>query len=201
MSLGSIADVHQRIAEINRFTQSFAPQIATPSTTAAPSSTANRGGGSSSNDFNQLLQTTLDRVSAGTRLGGTATTLQSNRNGRLLDSELSPIGVGNHRLVPNAASAFRQMNADAQAAGISIGVNDSYRTYDEQVALAKREGLYAQGGLAAAPGSSHHGLGIALDLKLTPASQTWLQNNASRYGFAAAVPREPWHWEYTPGTQ
>ena len=88
------------------------------------------------------------------------------------------------------------MAADAAAQGVHIGVTDSYRSYDAQVSLAQRKGLYRNGGLAATPGTSNHGWGRALDLDLDAKAQAWLRANAGRYGFVEDVPREPWHWTY-----
>jgi LAS superfamily LD-carboxypeptidase LdcB len=90
------------------------------------------------------------------------------------------------------------MTADAAAAGITIGITDSYRSYESQVELAGRKGLYSQGGLAATPGTSNHGWGLAVDLDLNPAAQQWMRDNGWRYGFVEDTPREPWHWAYRP---
>ena len=87
-------------------------------------------------------------------------------NGQIPSEALAPIGVGAHRLWAPAATAFQQMSAAAAADGVTIGVTDSYRSYDSQVDLARRKGLYSQGGLAATPGTSNHGWGMALDLDL-----------------------------------
>ena len=59
------------------------------------------------------------------------------------------------------------MRAAAAAAGVDIGVTDSYRPYEEQVDLVRRKGLYSQGGLAAVPGTSPHGWGMALDVDVS----------------------------------
>jgi LAS superfamily LD-carboxypeptidase LdcB len=88
------------------------------------------------------------------------------------------------------------MAADAGAAGVNLGVTDSYRSYDQQVDLARRKGLYSQGGLGATPGASAHGWGLAVDVDVNDQGQAWLRANAGRYGFVEAVPREPWHWEF-----
>ena len=116
-------------------------------------------------------------------------------NGRLPDSALSSIG-GGHRLAPPAASAFLQMKAAAAADGVTIGVTDSYRSYDAQVDVARRKGLYSQGGLAAKPGTSDHGLGLALDLDLDTQAQAWIRANGARFGFVEDTPRESWHWKF-----
>ena len=117
-------------------------------------------------------------------------------NGRLPDEALTPIGVGSHRLAAPAASAFTKLSAAAEADGVTIGVTDSYRSYDAQVDVANRKGLYSQGGLAAKPGTSDHGLGLALDLDLDTKALSWMRANAGRFGFVEDTPRESWHWKF-----
>lgn len=119
-------------------------------------------------------------------------------NGRIPSDRLESIGVGSHKLHAPAATAYRRMTADAAAQGVDIGVTDSYRSYDSQVELVGRKGLYSQGGLAATPGTSNHGWGLAVDLELNATAQQWMRDNAHRYGFVEDTPREPWHWGYRP---
>lgn len=116
-------------------------------------------------------------------------------NGRLPDTALTSIG-GSHKLTSSAANAFQQLRASALADGVEIGVTDSYRSYDSQVDVARRKGLYSQGGLAAKPGTSDHGLGLALDLDLNSSALTWMRSNAGKFGFVADTPRESWHWKF-----
>lgn len=119
-------------------------------------------------------------------------------NGRIPAEALSPIGGTSHRLWAPAARSFEAMQSAAAAEGVTIGITDSYRTYESQVDLVGRKGLYAQGGLAAAPGTSKHGWGVATDLRLDATAQSWMRTNAGRYGFVENVAREPWHWQYVP---
>lgn len=127
----------------------------------------------------------------------------NNNNGRLSISELTPIGSG-HYLRFDAAQAYLRMVAAARADNISWTITDSYRDFDTQVRLAEEKGLYSQGGLAAAPGTSNHGWGLAVDLggganrNGTP-QNNWLRANAARFGFTT-IPREPWHWQYNPSS-
>lgn len=64
--------------------------------------------------------------------------------------------------------------------------------------------------MAATPGTSNHGWGIADDIceldangkiiSITAAGLQWLKDNAHRFGFALDVHEEPWHWHwYRPG--
>lgn len=122
--------------------------------------------------------------------------LQQYGNGRIPAQALAPIGVGDHSLWEPAARAFRDLLAHAARDGITIGVNDSYRSYERQVEMVERYGLYSQGGRAAAPGSSNHGWGAAVDLQLDDQAQAWMREHARDYGFVEDVPREPWHWTF-----
>jgi LAS superfamily LD-carboxypeptidase LdcB len=118
-------------------------------------------------------------------------------NGRLDPDALASI-TDHHRLQGDAAVAFLSMDAAIRAdLGISLTdrITDSYRTYEQQVDVAARKGLYSQGGLAATPGTSNHGMGRAVDLDVSAGVGQWLVDNAGRYGFRT-IPREPWHWEY-----
>lgn len=128
-----------------------------------------------------------------------AEAIKTGQNGRLPLSSLTRI-TGGGMLQPAAAAAYEKMVAEARKDGITWTVTDSYRTYEEQVDLARRKGLYSEGGLAARPGTSNHGWGTALDLggganSRGTTQNNWLQTNAHRFGFQT-IPREPWHWEY-----
>jgi D-alanyl-D-alanine carboxypeptidase len=121
-------------------------------------------------------------------------------NGRIPTDQLVPIGQGGHKLYAPAAESWKAAVAAAAADGIDLRITDSYRSYDQQVDLAERKGLYANGGYAATPGTSNHGWGLAVDADVSdPATMSWLRANGYRFGFVEAVPREPWHWEYRPG--
>jgi len=116
-------------------------------------------------------------------------------NGRVPATALESIG-GGHRLWAPAAEAFGRLKAAAHRAGVSIGVTDSYRSYAQQVDVARRKGLHSQGGLAAKPGTSEHGWGKSLDLRLDASALRWMRGHASDYGFSENVSRESWHWTY-----
>jgi hypothetical protein len=143
-----------------------------------------------------LVSAPTHRVGGGGGSLNVPAELRAYGNGRIPREALETIGIGQHRLTHAAAQSFKAMRAAAAADGVDIGVTDSYRGYDEQVDLVSRKGLYSQGGLAAVPGTSPHGWGLALDLDVTPDGLSWLRANASRFGFVEAVPREPWHWEF-----
>ena len=126
-------------------------------------------------------------------------------NGRLGDDHLCDIGSG-HELRPDAAAAFLALDAAYQADtgdGLLECVTDSYRSYDEQVELKARKPY-----LAAQPGTSNHGWGLALDLACGADSYgsdvyAWLDDNGDELGWgnpdwarAGGSKPEPWHWEF-----
>lgn len=195
-SVDGLAAVQARIAAIeNRFSVSAKP-VGTTARTTSPFS------------FDELLEARLGAATtpalqlAPGQYGSLQppAALAAYGNGRVPADALTPIGDGPHRLHAPAAAAFEQLSAAARADGVTIGITDSYRSYDAQVRLAEEKGLYSQGGLAAQPGTSNHGWGLALDLDLDDRAQAWMRTNASRYGFVEDTPREPWHWTYRPAT-
>ncbi len=119
-------------------------------------------------------------------------------NGTVPSEALTDLSVSGHSLYAPAAGAFEKMIAAARSEGVTIGVTDSYRPLATQERLAVEKGLYSQGGLAATPGTSNHGWGLALDLDLDDSAQAWMRANGPDYGFVEDVPREPWHWTYRP---
>jgi hypothetical protein len=128
-------------------------------------------------------------------------------NGLIPPSALCEIGVGSHRLRCDAAAAWKAMSAAFAADnGGPICITDSYRTYASQVRLYGQKPA-----LAAVPGTSNHGWGLAVDLCGgieqfgTPAFR-WMTANAGRFGWLHpewADPgngrEEPWHWEFSGG--
>lgn len=149
----------------------------------------------------------VTQLSAAPQLTGTAAAAGGTRadvaafkaawpNGRVPGAVLAPVGSAGHRLAGPAAPAFEQMTAAAARDGVSFRITDSYRSFDQQVELAERKGLYSKGGLAAQPGTSQHGWGLAVDLDLNPNAQAWMRANGPRFGFHEDVPREPWHWTF-----
>ena len=125
--------------------------------------------------------------------------LEAYGNGRVPAGVLQPIGQDGHVLFAPAAEGWKAAVAAAAADGVTLRITDSYRSYDQQVDLVERKGLYSEGGYGAVPGTSNHGWGLAVDADVNdPATLSWLRSNANRFGFVEAVPREPWHWEFRP---
>ena len=101
------------------------------------------------------------------------------------------------------AQAIDQLDAAfAQAFGHDLTLDDSYRSYAAQVQCTRTRGW-----LCATPGTSNHGLGIAVDIGDAAAYGTaayrWLTVNGPTYGWhnpawalASGYKHEPWHWEY-----
>lgn len=145
---------------------------------------------------------TTSAAAAGT-CGGSSTS--GYPNGAIPASALCPLSYASgHRLRADAAAAFNRLTEAARAArGVPLCVTDSYRSYASQVVLFKEKP-----DLAARPGTSNHGWGVAVDLcggvqDFGTSAHAWLQANAGAYGWdhpAWAGPGgsrpEPWHWEY-----
>lgn len=123
-------------------------------------------------------------------------------NGQLKTSDLEAIPGG--RLAKGAPAkswiAMRYFIARRTKGRVWIrptGPNSSYRSLRVQQAYFQ---AYLRGGtLAARPGTSRHGLGLACD---TPdaAGQRAISTVGQFFGWAAhRVPGEPWHMEYVGG--
>lgn len=140
----------------------------------------------------------VTKASAKLNADGIPAELAAYGNGKIPKTALDTVGNTGHRLWAPAASSLESLIDAARRDGVTIGITDSYRPYAEQVDLVRRKGLYSQGGLAAKPGTSEHGWGMAVDLDLNAKAQSWMRANGERYGFVENTPREPWHWGYTP---
>lgn len=131
------------------------------------------------------------------------------RNGRLKASELKALTwAPGQRLAPGAADALTSLNKAYRARfGRNLTVTDSYRSYAAQVATKA-----LKGDLAADPGTSNHGVGLAVDLgggveDFGTPQHEWMQANASKYGWVhpswarqGGSKPEPWHWEFVGNT-
>ena len=94
--------------------------------------------------------------------------------------------------------------AYAKQTGSPICVTDSYRSLSQQYVTKAKRGRFA-----ARPGTSRHGLGMALDLcgginNFGSPAHLWMKQNAPLYGWfhpSWAAPNgatpEPWHWEFS----
>jgi hypothetical protein len=129
-------------------------------------------------------------------------------NGHVPADELCALTFApGHHLRADAAVALARLNIAYRARfGHNVCLTDSYRTIASQESLASRKP-----GLAAVPGTSEHGMGLAVDFcagveKYGSVEYDWMRANAPAFGWdnpAWAVPpssrEEPWHWEYVVG--
>jgi hypothetical protein len=127
-------------------------------------------------------------------------------NGKIPESALCAITSQTvDHLRCDAAAKFDALNTAYKAKwGVNICVNDAYRSYAKQVALYKELGS----GVAAVPGTSNHGWGVAVDLgcgvgTFGSARHVWFAANAPRYGFTqpewaliGSARAEAWHWQF-----
>ena len=199
-----IEAVNGRIADIQSRILALQTQQATKTTTAAPASATGTPSASGASFASALADAMGTQSAAGTEKSyklnnkGIPTDLAAYGNGKIPANALEKVGNTGHKLWAPAAESLTRMVADAKAQGVKIGITDSYRSYEEQVDVARRKGLYSQGGLAAKPGTSEHGWGMAADLDLNAKALSWMRANGEKYGFVENTPREPWHWGFEP---
>jgi hypothetical protein len=136
-----------------------------------------------------------------------ATARPGGLNGRLNTAELCELwGSGLHLRADAAVALARLSFAYRDHFGTDLVVTDAYRTYASQVSVRARKP-----GLAAVPGSSQHGWGLAVDLgggvQNADVRYRWLRENGPAFGWdnpswarrGGSGPYEPWHWEYVAG--
>jgi len=129
-------------------------------------------------------------------------------NGRLATKDLCTLWDGHTKLRADAASALAELNSVYVAKfGADMCLASGYRTLQQQYAVKAQKG-----GLAAPPGKSNHGWGLAVDFcggMTSGKVWAWLNENAGTYGFenpswarpGGSGPYERWHWEYTKGVK
>jgi LAS superfamily LD-carboxypeptidase LdcB len=118
-------------------------------------------------------------------------------------SKLCTLGSG-HMLRCDAAAAYVRLAAAYRAQfGKTLCITDSYRSYSAQVDLYARKPS-----LAALPGTSNHGWGVAVDLcggidRYGTAQYQWMKSHAAAFGWVhpgwadqGGNREEPWHWEF-----
>lgn len=142
-----------------------------------------------------------------------------------------------YKLFAPVAHAMQAMILAALADGIRLTTTGRYRSYAQQESLFLqrytpgpfdpavhrtspsivrrvwngREWYLKRGmAMAATPGTSNHGWGIADDIceagpngekiSIRDGALAWLRDNAADFGFALDIHEEPWHWHwYRPG--
>lgn len=158
-----------------------------------------------------------DRNSSGDGLGGSGNRptgpmgackggdTWSFSNGKIPISNLCPVWASpGHYLRADAAYGFDRMNeAYTVRFGKPVCITDSYRPYDIQVRLK-----LSKPGLAATPGKSNHGWGVATDLcgginRFGTPQHEWMRANAGQFGWYLpgwaqqnGSKPEAWHWQY-----
>lgn len=132
----------------------------------------------------------------------------SYANGQIPAAALVSIG-GGFLLEKDAAASFKAMDAYAVAhLGRHIGVKDAYRPLGAPGDLdrghwsqwAAWERYQRGGNLAARPGTSNHGLGLAIDF--TEDGINIVHAIGAQFGWSKAwsdAPGEPWHFKYRAG--
>ena len=125
----------------------------------------------------------------------------------------------NQQLRKDAYDAFINMFKDAKKEDITLIVNSSYRSYQEQEEIYNKYttwyGEEETNKLAAKPGFSEHQTGLAVDIQTYNSNRKnfyetlafkWLQDNAYKYGYILRYPEsleyltgydyESWHYRY-----
>ena len=110
-----------------------------------------------------------------------------------------------HKLRTDAAAAFdRLSDAYQRRFSTPLCITDSYRTLAAQIDVKRRKPF-----LAATPGTSNHGWGLAVDAcggvdSPTSEEHRWMMANAVLFGWvlptwaqADGSKPEPWHWEFS----
>ena len=149
--------------------------------------------------------------------------LKGVQPGKLPESLLRP-ATGGGKLHWLCAAAWAAMCEAAKADGVElkpVSAGDTYRTYESQLTAFKQRYTDVPNGnqtrtfegkkwykkdpkLAslAAPGTSQHNTGLAVDVHTAaePKRLKWLIANVRKFGFSwEVVPEEPWHLRYTEG--
>ncbi|WP_277209868.1 M15 family metallopeptidase [Isoptericola croceus] len=130
-------------------------------------------------------------------------------NGQLADHSLCDLWQSGEKLRPDAAVSLSALNEAFRARfGRDLCLVDSYRSLSSQYSVKASRGF-----LAATPGTSMHGWGLAIDLcsKETGSAEVykWLWDNAPAYGWenppwaqrGGSGKYEPWHFEYRAGVE
>jgi hypothetical protein len=124
-------------------------------------------------------------------------------NGKMPADSLCRVAPG-QKLRCDAAAAYGELAAAYKADfHKELCITDSYRSYRAQIDLLRRKPT-----LAAFPGTSNHGWGLAVDLcdgvnEFGTPQYEWLIAHAAAYGWVhpewareGGSRQEPWHWEF-----
>lgn len=189
--MDGIAGISARLAQIQALVAPPQTRVLSTPATSSPSASS----------FATALADEVAKTTGSTgtlNADGVPVELARYGNGQIPESALQKVGTTGAKLWAPAAEKLEALIAAAARDGVQIGITDSYRSYAAQVDVAERKGLYGQGGLAAKPGTSEHGWGMAVDLDLDATAQTWMRAHGGEYGFVENTPREAWHWAFRP---
>lgn len=123
------------------------------------------------------------------------------KNGYIPDAAMAHVGNTQFLMEPHAAAAMGAMIQAAKADGVSLSIGESYRSYASQASAYASYQAGTHPAPVAAPGTSNHGWGLAVDFIITAQNHAWLVANASRFGYSDPFGNsynatENWHWEY-----
>lgn len=130
------------------------------------------------------------------------------RNGRIPTDELCSVEFAPDALLRcDAAYALELLNEHYRVEfGTDMGIVSAYRSYEQQVSVKA-----SRGWLAATPGTSNHGWGVAVDLAgmgglgdYSSPRYRWMLENGPEFGWnhprsmrpGGGGPPEPWHFEF-----
>jgi LAS superfamily LD-carboxypeptidase LdcB len=154
--------------------------------------------------------------------------LDGQQNGRIAPDRMLSVETNGTvaTLVRPAAHAWAALVAAAERDGHTLVPFSTYRSYDRQKALflARYSTTYKAnvdrkiwegktwykhtGATTAAPGTSNHGWGLAVDVRvkrggverpIDDPAVAWLVANEHRFGFSHEIQSEPWHIRYWAG--
>jgi hypothetical protein len=187
----------QRVLAASRSGERAAPAAATPSAGPTPSASPTPSPTPAATEAPAPPAPILEDCDGEVTEPGT--------NGYVPHHELCSLRQGGIPLRADAAVAFEQLNEAYRARfGEALCITGGYRSYASQVRLRSEKPS-----LAARPGTSNHGWGLAVDLcDYAYAGEerwAWLLENGPRFGWdnpewarrGGLGPYEPWHWEYT----
>ena len=135
------------------------------------------------------------------------------------DFEMQLVEIGKFKMDATCASAMQKMMDDAKVDGVTLKINNTYRSKKTQQSMWEtRRVKYMGQGMTqeeadayigrsvAVPGTSEHQTGLAVDIKGSQKVYDWLAEHSWKYGFILRYPDnkmditgiifEPWHFRY-----
>ncbi|MBV2366089.1 D-alanyl-D-alanine carboxypeptidase family protein [Streptomonospora nanhaiensis] len=158
-------------------------------------------------------QVNFSTAAAGDCDRGSVQQAEGYDNGRIPTEALCELTEEGQYLRADAAVAFLAMNERYRDEfGEDICITDAYRSFADQQRLYDAY-VNGNGNLAARPGSSNHGEGLAVDLcggveNFGTEQHEWMRANANDFNWfhptwaqEGKSTSEAWHWEYTNAIQ